>query len=52
VAKLRALKTDPNRIVLKTEMEASHGGLSGRYDRYRQTALDYAFMLDLAGIKR
>jgi oligopeptidase B len=52
VAKLRALKTDQNRIVLKTEMEASHGGLSGRYDRYRQTALDYAFMLDLAGIKR
>jgi oligopeptidase B len=52
VAKLRALKTDQNRIVLKTEMEASHGGLSGRYDRYRQTAFDYAFMLDLAGIKR
>ena len=52
VAKLRALKTDRNRILLKTEMEASHGGLSGRYDRYRQVALDYAFVLNLAGFKQ
>jgi oligopeptidase B len=52
VAKLRAMKTDKNRILLKTEMEASHGGLSGRYDRYRQIALDYAFVLDVAGINK
>lgn len=50
VAKLRALKTGDNRLVLKTNMEAGHGGASGRYEQYRETALNYAFMLDLAGI--
>lgn len=48
VAKLRVLKTDANRVLLKTEMEASHGGLSARDDRYRQWAFRYAFLLDLA----
>ena len=51
VAKLRALKTDQNRLVLKTNMEAGHGGASGRYQRYRETAFYYAFLLDLAGIR-
>ena len=51
VAKLRALKTDNNRILLKTDMEAGHGGSSGRYKRYRDTAFYYAFLLDLAGIR-
>jgi oligopeptidase B len=51
VAKLRALKTDKNRLLLHTEMEASHGGLSARDDRYRQTAFRYAFLLDLAGLR-
>jgi len=32
-------------------MEAGHGGASGRYRRYREIALQYAFLLDLAGIK-
>lgn len=50
VAKLRALKTDNNRLLLKTRMEAGHGGVSGRYQRYRQIAFEYAFLLDLAGI--
>ncbi|MGD2123454.1 MAG: S9 family peptidase [Gemmatimonadota bacterium] len=49
VAKLRALKTDDNLILLKTNMEAGHGGVSGRFRRYEETALQYAFMLDLAG---
>ncbi len=49
VAKLRALKTGNNRLLLKTEMEAGHGGVSGRYKRYRDIAFDYAFLLDLAG---
>ena len=51
VAKLRANKTDSNRLLLKTNMEAGHGGASGRYDAYKETALNYAFMLDLAGIR-
>ncbi|MFQ6047693.1 MAG: S9 family peptidase, partial [Gemmatimonadales bacterium] len=50
VAKLRALKTDDNRLLLKTNMEAGHGGASGRYRRYRETAFVYAFLLDLAGL--
>jgi oligopeptidase B len=49
VAKLRALKTDTNRVVLKTNMEAGHGGASGRYRRWREMAFEYAFLLDLAG---
>ena len=49
VAKLRALKTDDNILLLKTDMEAGHGGVSGRYRRYRDTAFLYAFLLDLAG---
>ncbi len=48
VAKLRALKTDQNQLYLKTNMEAGHGGQSGRFRRFRETALAYAFMLDLA----
>ncbi len=50
VAKLRATKTDHNRLLLKTNMEAGHGGASGRFKRYREIALEYAFLLDLAGI--
>ena len=52
VAKLRALRTDDNLLILKTNMEAGHGGASGRYERYREAAFDYAFMLDLSGINR
>ena len=44
-AKLRAHKTDPNTILLKTNMGAGHGGSSGRYDALRETAFDYAFLL-------
>jgi oligopeptidase B len=50
VAKLRALKTDDNQLLLRTKMEAGHGGVSGRYRQYRETAFMYAFMLDLAGV--
>lgn len=49
VAKLRELKTDQNPLVLHTNMEAGHGGASGRYRRYKETAMEYAFLLDLAG---
>jgi oligopeptidase B len=49
VAKLRATKTDGCQLLLKTNMDAGHGGASGRYDRYRETAFEYAFLLDHAG---
>jgi oligopeptidase B len=48
VAKLRTLKTDNNPLLLKTELEAAgHGGVSGRYKKYEETALEYAFMLEV-----
>jgi len=51
VARLRALKTDDNRLLLKTHMDAGHSGGSGRFRRYRETAFQYVFMLDLVGYK-
>lgn len=52
VAKLRALRTDDSRLLLKTEMEAGHGGVTGRYKRYKETAFQYAFLLDLEGVRQ
>lgn len=52
VAKLRDMKTDNNRLVMDCNMVAGHGGASGRFERYRITALQYAFILDLAGINQ
>jgi len=52
VAKLRATKTDRNRLLLKTRMEAGHGGVSGRDQRYKQIAFESAFVLDLAGVTK
>ena len=49
VAKLRALKTDARPLLLRTNMDAGHGGVSGRYRRYRETALQFAFLLRDAG---
>lgn len=50
VAKLRAQKTDANPLLLHVEMDAGHGGKSGRFERYRETALEYAFILAQLGI--
>jgi len=50
VAKLRALKTDNHHLLLKTNMDAGHGGASGRFKRYEETAMIYSFLLDLAGL--
>ncbi len=47
VAKLRALKTDDNLLLLHTNMDAGHGGASGRYRRHKLTAMTYAFFLKL-----
>lgn len=50
VAKLRELKTDDNLLLLYTNLEAGHGGASGRFRRFRETAMEYAFLLKLEGI--
>jgi oligopeptidase B len=50
VAKIRDYKTDHNPLLLKVNMGAGHGGASGRYDAYHETAFDYAFMLWQMGI--
>jgi oligopeptidase B len=51
IAKLRALKTDHNAVFLHVDMDAGHGGKSGRFQRYREIAMEYAFLLDQAGIR-
>jgi oligopeptidase B len=52
VARLRALKTDHNPLLLHVNMAAGHGGASGRYDHLKETAFDYAFMLTQVGLHR
>jgi oligopeptidase B len=49
-AKLRASKTDDNLLLLKMTMEAGHGGVSGRYERYREWAFAFAYVLDRLGM--
>jgi len=49
-AKLRAKKTDGNRLLLRTNMGAGHAGASGRYDYLREVAFKYAFLLDVLGV--
>lgn len=51
VAKLRELKTDSNKLLLQTDMDSGHGGASGRFESLKEVALEYAFLLDLEGIK-
>jgi oligopeptidase B len=51
VARLRARRTGDSLVVLRTNMEAGHGGKSGRYERYKEYAEQYAFILDQAGIR-
>jgi oligopeptidase B len=51
-AKLRTLKTDGNVLLLKTNMAAGHGGSSGRYDRFKEVAFDYAFILTQLGVEK
>lgn len=50
VARLRTLKTDHNPLLLKVNMAAGHGGASGRYERYKDDAFDFAFVLTQVGI--
>jgi oligopeptidase B len=51
VAKLRDMKTDDNLLLFHCNMDAGHGGASGRFERYREVALEYAFMFMLEGIE-
>lgn len=50
VARLRATRTDDNPLLLKTELGAGHGGMSGRYQGLRDVALEYAFILNILGL--
>lgn len=52
VAKLRDLKTDDNLLIFDINMDVGHGGASGRFERYKEIALEYAFMLDQLGIRK
>ena len=52
VAKLRATKTDNHPLILFTNMDAGHGGASGRFEIYKESALEYAFIFKLLGIKK
>jgi len=49
VAKLRAFKTDKNELFLYTNMDAGHGGASGRFEALKETAKEYSFLIDLEG---
>ncbi len=49
VAKLREYKTDNNPLLMYCNMETGHGGASGRFERYKETAMEWAFLIDLAG---
>jgi len=50
VAKLRTLKTDGRPLLFKINLDAGHGGASGRYDYLREVAFDYAFVLTELGL--
>jgi oligopeptidase B len=52
VARLRATKTDDRPLLMRMNMDAGHGGESGRFDRYREIAEEYAFVLWQAGVER
>lgn len=52
VAKLRTLKTDKNLLFLDTNMDAGHGGASGRFEALKELAKEFSFLLDLEGIKK
>jgi oligopeptidase B len=51
VAKLRDMKTDDNLLLMYCNMDTGHGGASGRFERFRETAMEYAFLLMLEGIE-
>ena len=50
VAKLREMKTDDKQLLMYCNMETGHGGASGRFEQYKETAMEYAFLFSLEGI--
>ncbi|HRG17570.1 MAG TPA: S9 family peptidase [Flavobacterium lutivivi] len=52
VAKIRAMRTNNNQLFLDTNMDAGHGGASGRFEALKELAKEFSFLLDLEGIKR
>ena len=52
VARLRDRRTDNNKLIMHTNMDAGHGGASGRYRQYKETAREFAFLAGLAGLQR
>ena len=52
VARLRDRRTDSNKLIMHTNMDAGHGGASGRYRQYKETAQEFAFLAGLAGLER
>jgi oligopeptidase B len=51
IAKLRTLKTDDKLLLMRCNLDVGHGGASGRFQRYKEIAMEYTFLLDLEGIK-
>jgi oligopeptidase B len=51
VARLRTLQTGSNPVLLKVQLDAGHGGASGRYDRLKEQAFEYAWLMSQVGIK-
>ncbi|WP_121966907.1 S9 family peptidase [Myroides sp. N17-2] len=51
IAKLRVMKTNDKQLYLDTNMEAGHGGASGRFEAIKEVAKEFVFMFDLEGIK-
>jgi oligopeptidase B len=51
VARLRDRRSDSNKLIMYTNMDAGHGGASGRYRRYQETAQEFAFLAGLAGLE-
>ncbi len=52
VARLRDRRTDSNRLIFRINMDAGHGGVSGRYRQYLETAAEFAFLVDLANLEK
>ena len=52
MAKLRTLRTDKNALLLRCNMDAGHGGASGRYEHFKEDAIVLAFVLDQMGITK
>ncbi|MEX2483745.1 MAG: S9 family peptidase [Brumimicrobium sp.] len=52
IAKIRDLRTNDNKLYMYCNMDVGHGGASGRFEQFKETALEYAFLLDLEGVNK